>query len=95
MHIENAQYREDFGPIEKDCGCSTYAPRKTVNGHWSGYSRAYVAHLLRAHELFAYQLTSIHNMYFIINLVKKARQAIFDGTFVEYKNSFFDRYYKK
>ena len=85
INILNAQFREDFSPIEKECGCYTC----------THYTRAYVAHLFRAKEMFAATLASIHNLYFIVNLVKKIRQSIFDGVFEEYKKSFLQRYYAK
>lgn len=84
IHIENSEYREDLSPIQKDCACSTC----------KNYSRAYIAHLLRAKELFVYRLTSIHNVHFIVNLVNGAREAILNGTFLEYKNKFLAEYRK-
>lgn len=82
IHIENKEFREDFKPIEEDCGCSTCAH----------YSKAYIAHLLRAHELLAYRLTSIHNLYFIVHLVKNARQAILEDRFAQFKENFLKQY---
>ncbi|MBI5005447.1 MAG: tRNA guanosine(34) transglycosylase Tgt [Candidatus Lloydbacteria bacterium] len=83
LNIMKAQFREDFSPIEKECGCYTCAH----------YTRAYVAHLFRAKEMFAATLASIHNLYFIVNLVKKIRQNILNETFAEYKKNFLQRYY--
>jgi queuine tRNA-ribosyltransferase len=37
-------------------------------------------------------LGSLHNLYFIINLVKKMREAILAGTFPTFKKEFLDRY---
>jgi queuine tRNA-ribosyltransferase len=84
INILNAEYREDFSPIEKECACYTC----------THYTRAYVAHLFRAKEMFAATLASIHNLYFIVNLVKKIRQSIFDETFNSFKKTFFKTYYK-
>ena len=36
------------------------------------------AHLFRAQEILASTLASIHNLYFIVNLVKAARQKILE-----------------
>ena len=82
MNLLNNEYRKDFRPIEEDCGCyaCTY------------YTRAYIAHLFRAKEMLAGMLASIHNSYFIVNVVKKMREAILDGTFMEYKKEFLERY---
>jgi queuine tRNA-ribosyltransferase len=85
INIENAKYKEDFAPIESDCGCYTC----------KGYTRAYIAHLFRGKEMLAGTLASIHNLYFIVNLVKKIRQSILDGNFQEYKVNFLQKYLKQ
>ena len=82
INIRNAEYREDTGPVDAECGCSVCR----------NYSRAYLCHLYRAHEMLGGTLGSIHNLYFIINLVKNMRQAILDGQFAESKESFLARY---
>ncbi len=69
LNIFNAQYREDFSPIEDGCGCYTC----------QNYTKAYLAHLFRAKEMLAGTLASIHNLYFLINFTKKIRQDILDG----------------
>ncbi len=82
FNIENAKYKTDFSPIEEGCECSTC---KT-------FTRAYLAHLFRSNEILANTLASIHNVYFIVQLVKKMRQGILDGTFSKLKEDFFSRY---
>ncbi len=84
INIRNAEFREDLKPVDPECGCYTC----------KNYSRAYLCHLFRAHEMLGGTLGSIHNLYFIINLVKRARQAILDGNFQEFKKSFLEKYYK-
>jgi queuine tRNA-ribosyltransferase len=84
LNIRNAQFVEDFDPIEKDCTCYTC----------SHHSRAYLAHLFRADEMTAATLASIHNLHFILRLVEKMRETILDGTFLNFKQEFCDRYYK-
>ena len=80
----NKQYRDDFTPIEKDCKCYTC----------QNYTRAYVAHLFHGKEMLGGTLASIHNLYFIVNLVKKIRQSILDESFFEYKKVFLKEYLK-
>ena len=82
--IMNTKFRNDFSPIEKDCKCYTC----------QNYSRAYVAHLFHGKEMLAGTLASIHNLYFIVNLVKKIRQSIFDDNFFEFKKEFLRDYLK-
>lgn len=84
LNIRNAVFMTDFVPIETDCACYTC----------THHTRAYLAHLFRADEMTAATLASIHNLHFILRLVEKMRETIFDGTFFEYKNSFCSRYYK-
>lgn len=90
INILNKRFTNDFSPIEENCGCYTCSPR---HGEAS-YTRAYVAHLFRAKEMFASTLASIHNLYFIVNLVKKIRQSILDDTFFQFKEEFLQRYYR-
>jgi len=82
INIRNAEFREDTGPLDQNCQCEVCQK----------YSRAYLCHLYRAHEMLGGTLGSMHNLYFIINLVKRMRGSILDGTFFEFKNSFLSKY---
>jgi len=82
--IMNKQFREDFSPIEEDCEC--YACKN--------YTRAYIAHLFHGKEMLAGTLASVHNLHFIVNLVKQARQSILDNNFFEFKEEFLKNYTK-
>ena len=82
INIRNAEFREDFKPVDPECECYTC----------KNYSRAYVCHLFRTHEMLGGTLGSIHNLYFIVNLVKRARQAILEGNFKEFKENFLAKY---
>lgn len=84
IHLENNQYRLDLTPIEGDCPCYTC----------QNYSKAYIAHLFRGKEMLAGTLASIHNVYFLVNLVKQIRQSILDDNFAEFKKSFLEKYLK-
>lgn len=88
INIRNAEYKEDTGPLDPKCGCYTCSPRHGG----AGYSRAYLCHLYRAHEMLGGTLGSIHNLYFIVNLVKQMRQSILDENFEEFKQSFLSTY---
>ncbi len=85
MLIMNKQYRDDFSPIEEDCGCYTC----------KNYTRAYIAHMFHGKEMLGGTLASTHNLYFIVNLVKKIRQSIIDGNFHEFKDAFLAEYLQK
>lgn len=85
ININNARFVRDFGPIDEGCSCYTCAH----------FTRAYVAHLFRAEEMLGATLASIHNIHFIVELVKKIRRSILDGRFVEFKQEFIGRYYSE
>ncbi len=82
IHIANAEYIEDMNPIESDCGCYTC----------KNYSRAYLCHLHKSREMLGPMLCSIHNVYFIVHLVKNMREAILQDTFEKYKDDFLAKY---
>jgi queuine tRNA-ribosyltransferase len=84
VNITNAKYTDDMTPIEDGCGCYTC----------TNYTRAYVSHLFKAKEMLAGTLATIHNLYFTINLVKKMRAAIIDGSFAKFKKDFLALYLK-
>ena len=82
INILNAKFVKDFGPIDEGCKCNTCL----------NYTRAYLSHLFRAKEMLGATLASIHNVYFINNLVGQMRQAILDDKFFEFKNEFLKNY---
>ena len=75
LNLLNNEFIADTGPLDPECGCYTC----------KNYSRAYLAHLCRAKEMLSATLLSIHNLYFLVNMVKKLRQAIIEGNFEEVK----------
>ncbi|MBI5663262.1 MAG: tRNA guanosine(34) transglycosylase Tgt [Ignavibacterium album] len=76
LSMRNAKYKDDFKPLDENCGCYTCR----------NFTRAYLRHLFVAEELLALELASVHNLYFYLELVRKAREKIIDGTFNEWKN---------
>lgn len=75
LTIIKSQFKKDKKPIDSNCLCYTC---KT-------FSRAYLHHLFKVHELLAYRLGSIHNLYFLINVVKELREAIPQNQFNKLK----------
>jgi queuine tRNA-ribosyltransferase len=71
MTIKAASYKYDFRPIDEDCGC-TVCQR---------YNRAYIRHLFNVSEPNVLRLATIHNLFFISDLMKKAREHIENGSF--------------
>jgi queuine tRNA-ribosyltransferase len=70
INLRNSIYRDDDQPIEKDCGCETCT--------WA--SKGYIHHLLKAQEMVAYTLVSIHNIYFMNQLMHAIREALASNT---------------
>lgn len=64
--LTNSQFREDFTPIEPDCKCHTCL----------NYTKSYLHHLIKAQELLAYTLITIHNVNFMNRLLTAVRQGI-------------------
>lgn len=82
VNITNAKYKNDFGPIDEGCECYVC----------KNYTRAYVSHLFHGKEMQAGTLASIHNLYFIVHLVKQIRQSILGDKFLEFKKEFLSLY---
>ncbi len=82
INILNAKFVSDFSKINENCRCYTC----------ENYTKSYLSHLFRGKEILANTLASIHNLYFIVNLVKKIRQSIMDDNFEGFKKSFMERY---
>jgi queuine tRNA-ribosyltransferase len=82
INIKAAKYRRDSGPIDVDCACFTC----------QNYTRAYIMHLFKHQELLGMRLAALHNVHFILNLVKNIRTAIREGSFMDYKKAFLQEY---
>ena len=80
--LKKVEHREDFSPIDEECGCKVCR----------NYSRAYLRHLFKAEEILCSMLSSYHNLYFLHDLVKQARRAIAENRFLSFKRDFLDRY---
>ena len=81
ISIKNARYRDDTGPVDRDCGCLTCT---TV-------SRAYLRHLYTSGEIAASVYNTIHNLRFYLDLMEGIRQAIASRTFSRFRENFLSR----
>jgi queuine tRNA-ribosyltransferase len=82
VNVKLAAWREDESPIEPGCGC--WACRR--------YSRAYVRHLFVARELLGLRLVSIHNLFFLTDLLRQSRAAIQSGRLAAWVEDWLGRY---
>jgi queuine tRNA-ribosyltransferase len=82
LNFKNAEFTLQSGPLEEGCACEAC----------QGYSRAYLRHLLKSEEILGLRLLSIHNLHFYLDLMKRARAAIDDGSFSEFRTRFVSGY---
>jgi queuine tRNA-ribosyltransferase len=71
LNLRNARFLDDPEPPDPECACETCR----------NHSRAYLAHLFRAEELLAYRLSSVHNVTYTQDLMRRLRLGLEDGSF--------------
>jgi queuine tRNA-ribosyltransferase len=80
VRIRNAMYEKDLRPIEEGCGCQACA---------GGYTRSYLRHLDRCNEMLAPILGTLHNLWYYQQVMAGMREAIGQGTFAAFRDSFY------
>jgi queuine tRNA-ribosyltransferase len=78
LNLRNAQFAEDPRPIEEGCAC--YACQH--------FTRAYLRYLLTTREILGLRLTTLHNLHFVLQLMRHIRASILDGRFMAFKDEF-------
>jgi queuine tRNA-ribosyltransferase len=78
INIKNAQYAEDDGPIDSDCGCYTCRT----------FSRAYLRHLYAVNEINAATLNTLHNLHFYLDTLRRIRESLKFGRFETFRYEF-------
>jgi queuine tRNA-ribosyltransferase len=76
INIKNKKWENDFSVIDEDG--TTFVDKE--------YTKAYLRHLFAANEYLGKQIATIHNLGFYMRLVREARNHIFAGTFLNWKN---------
>lgn len=84
LNLNNSASRTQLIPVDSECDC--YSCRN--------YTRAYLAHLLRAEEMLAPRMLSLHNLRYLHYLVERARKAIEAGRYTEWATEWGQRYFK-
>jgi queuine tRNA-ribosyltransferase len=82
INMRNKVYEEDERPIDAECDCYTCR----------NFSRAYVRHLLHVGEMLGLYLMSVHNLAFLLNLMRQVRAAILEDQFVVFARAWLSRY---
>jgi len=85
IRIQHRNYRRDFFPLDPNCDCYTC----------KNFTRAYVKHLFDSNEILGAILVTTHNIAFYHHLAQRARQAILEDRFNEFKKSFLNEYNTK
>ncbi|WP_432290439.1 tRNA guanosine(34) transglycosylase Tgt [Olsenella uli] len=75
INLKNARFRDDERPLDEGCGCPACA---------GGFSRAYIHHMVRQKEMLGSILISEHNIYYLLDLMRRARESIIAGTYGEF-----------
>lgn len=70
LNLRNAQFARDARPLDPTCACPTC----------QRWSRGYLRHLLQVREPTAPRLLTLHNVHWTLELVRRTRRAIADGT---------------
>jgi queuine tRNA-ribosyltransferase len=73
LNLRNTRFLDDDSPIQEGCRCRACR----------SFTRAYLAHLLRADELLFYRLATCHNLTYVLDFMERIRMALAQGTFPE------------
>ena len=84
LNLNNAKFHHDIKPLDELCSCYTC----------DHFSRAYIRHLVKANEILAHVLLSIHNVHFLIDLTNAFRHSIVEGRVKTFLKEFLSDYPK-
>ena len=82
INIRKAEFAEDPRPLEEGCTCYTC----------QHFSRAYLRHLFKAGEMLGLRLNTIHNVHFLLDVIRRIRTSILAGGFSALKAEFMAQY---
>ena len=80
MNMRNAKYARDFGPLDARCTCPTC----------KNHSRAYIRHLVKMEEMLGAILLSVHNLHFLLDLMRRARNAVEAGEYAGFEKAWME-----
>ncbi|KAK4498860.1 hypothetical protein PRZ48_009370 [Zasmidium cellare] len=89
FNLRHASYAEDFGPIEQGCKCICCKPDSEGG---LGITRAYIHHTA-AKETVGAHLLSMHNVHYLLNLMRRVREAIVEDRYPEFLRTHFKKLY--
>ncbi len=77
--VRNGKYKEDFTPLDLDCGCYTC----------KNYTKAYLRHLVNVGEMMSGMLLSLHNIAYLHTLMRGLRESILHGYVKDFVKEFY------
>lgn len=80
--IKNAKYFDDFTTLDPECNCYTCR----------NYTKAYLRHLFKENEILSARLLTYHNLYFLLEMMKKVREAIMEDRLLDFRKEFYEKY---
>ena len=85
INIKRAEYRTDTRPLDQECDCAAC----------QRFTRAYIRHLFVADEILGHRLLSLHNVHFLVRLMRVAREHIGTRTFGGWSRDWLARYHSR
>jgi queuine tRNA-ribosyltransferase len=82
VQIKRADHRFDKRPLVEECDCHTCA----------NYDRAYLRHLFNSEEMLGLRLLSLHNVHYLVDLMRRAQRELAAGTFRTWASANLARY---
>ncbi len=81
--VRDAKYARDFTPVDPECSCPACR----------NHTRGYIRHLIKAGEMYGLRLATLHNLYFLLDLMKQVRCAILNDSLLDFRREFYEKYY--
>ncbi|HHT20863.1 MAG TPA: tRNA guanosine(34) transglycosylase Tgt [Tissierellia bacterium] len=79
VSIKQSRYERDFTPLDPACGCDTC----------QHYTKAYLRHLFKAGEILSARLMTLHNLHYMLEIMRQLRQAIEQDVTSEWARDYF------
>ncbi|KAL2356593.1 queuine tRNA-ribosyltransferase [Cryomyces antarcticus] len=89
LNLRHSSYASDFSPIDEGCTCICCKP---ASAGGLGLTRAYIYHIA-AKETAGAHLLSMHNVHYLLNLMRTIREAITEGRYPEFLKEYFGTLY--
>ena len=85
VQVRKSQFRTDMRPLVEGCECPCC----------THYDRAYLRHLFVSEEMLGLRLLALHNVTFLLDVTRHAREALRAGVFASWSESWLARYRAK